>query len=157
MPIQYPPKKGSILRCDYTIGFTKPEMVKKRPVLILSPAIQGRPNLCTVVALSTTPPDQIMPYHMELTLPTRLPYPYHENQTMWVKGDMVNSVGFHRLDLLRYERNHGKRTYYMHTLPSALLDHVYACVLHGLGLSYLTKHLPSLMIEKSAALSDDPH
>lgn len=157
MPIRYHPKKGSIIRCDYSTGFTEPEMVKRRPVLVLSPDIQKRPQLCTVVALSTTPPDHIMPYHMEITLPQYLPRPYHHTKTMWVKGDMINTVAFHRLELLRYEKNQGKRTYYLHALSAKELDDVYACVLRGLGLSCLTKHLPSRMIEKSAALSNDPH
>lgn len=55
----------------------------------------------------------------------------------WVKGDMVYPVGFHRLDLIRLGARDGnnKRAYFKSRLPSALMDAVFACVLHGLNLA----------------------
>ena len=37
MPINYPPKRGQILLCDFSQGFKEPEMVKgSRPVVVIS-------------------------------------------------------------------------------------------------------------------------
>jgi mRNA interferase MazF len=140
MAIAAHPKIGTILRCDFTEGFKEPEMVKRRPVIVISPAITARPFLCTVVPLSTEPPEKEMPYHIELKKLT-LPRPYEAGPN-WVKGDMVCSVGFHRLDLIRTGKDKsGSRTYYYEQLSAEDLKGVRTCVLRALGLSVLTKHL----------------
>ena len=53
------------------------------------------------------------------------------------------AVGFHRLDLIRYEKDKfgGRRRYYTTPLSGDQIKKVRACVLHGLGLFSLTKHL----------------
>ncbi|MEQ9178418.1 MAG: type II toxin-antitoxin system PemK/MazF family toxin, partial [Nitratireductor sp.] len=33
--------------CDFNTGFRVPEMVKRRPVVVISPKIKARPRLCT--------------------------------------------------------------------------------------------------------------
>ena len=112
MPISMAPKQGTLLTCDFDQGFRVPEMVKRRPVVVLAPAIAVRKGLATVVALSTTPPTPRMAYHCEITLPRPLPPPF-DSPTMWVKGDMVVAVGFHRLDLVRIGKDKsGKRSYF---------------------------------------------
>ena len=104
MPIAEHPEPGTILRCNFDSGFKAPEMVKPRIVVVLSPKIKkGRPGLCTVVALSTTAPDPVMQYHCQLDIKPKLPHPW-ESEGIWVKGDMVYAVGFHRLDLIDSER-----------------------------------------------------
>ena len=61
------PNPGQILLCDFSVGFEKPEMVKKnRPVVILSGAIQGRDNLATIVPISSTTPEPKQLYHYKL-------------------------------------------------------------------------------------------
>lgn len=139
MPIQEHPEPGTILICDFT-GLKEPEMVKRRPVVVLSPKITARPGLCTVVAISTVIPAKVMPYHVELTL--ALPPPWHAGPN-WIKGDMVYAMGFHRLDLVRLGKStSGQRQYLFKTLPAAEMRAIRCCVLHGLGLSILTKHVP---------------
>ena len=114
MAISYHPNRGSILMCDFTHGFVNPEMDKNRPVIILSPNIRSRHNLCTVVALSTTPPETVRPYHCQIDITPPLP-PYYESQGLWVKGDMVNAVGFHRLNLIKKGKDRsGKRLSLIH-------------------------------------------
>ena len=55
---------------------------------------------------------------------------------------MINSVGFHRVDLLRMGKNErGKRLYQTEVLPMETMKLVRVCVLHGMGMSTLTKHL----------------
>lgn len=141
MPIHEHPEKGSILLCDFTNGFKNPEMDKLRPVIVLSPKIKARPHLCTVVSLSTTAPDKEMPYHAQIDINPPLPKKY-DSKGLWIKGDMVNAVGFHRLDFIRIGKDlTGKRIYYYKTISEEQLKLVKACVLRGMGLQNLTKHL----------------
>lgn len=141
MPIKEHPKKGSILFCDFNQGFKVPEMVKKRPVIIISPKMKGRFGLCTVVPLSTTEPSPRMSYHAPIEINPPLPS-FLESKELWIKGDMINTVGFHRLDFIRTGRkNNGLREYYYATLSASQMIKVKECILNSLGLSNLTKHL----------------
>ncbi len=141
MPIKEHPQKGSILLCNFNQGFQVPEMVKRRPVIIVSPRIKGRPGLCTIVALSTTEPVPKMPYHALIDIIPPLPECF-ESKGLWIKGDRVNSVGFHRLDFIRVGRNSaGKRDYYYTTISKSQMLTVKECILNALGLANLTKHL----------------
>jgi mRNA interferase MazF len=116
-------------------------MVKRRCVVVLSPRIADRAKLCTVVCLSTTAPEKPLPLHCQLDIQPKLPHPW-DSAGVWVKGDMVYSVGFHRLDLVRIGKDRsGNRIYRMNTLSPEQLKAVRCCVLRGLGLSTLTKHL----------------
>lgn len=140
MSIAEHPALGAILICDFS-GFKVPEMVKRRPVVVISPKIAARAQLCTVIALSTTDPMPRMPYHCQLRFSPLLPEPWN-NEFMWVKGDMVYSVGFHRLDLLRQgRRENGKRNYIIRCLSQDQITEVRKCFLRSIGLSALTKHL----------------
>jgi len=142
MAIQEHPLIGSILVCDFR-GFSEPEMVKRRPVVVISPKIAARPGLCTVVALSMTPPAPVLSFHCQIDIAPPLPADLFSSTGVWVKGDMVYSVGFHRLDLIRTGKTpQGKRSYYYSTLSHEQIKTIRECVLKGLGLSVLTKHLP---------------
>jgi hypothetical protein len=58
---------------------------------------------------------------------------------MWVKGDMLSTVSFDRLELLRTGRDRsGKRNYVTILLEPSQLKIVYGCVLHAIGLGHLT-------------------
>jgi len=141
MAIREHPKKGSILLCDFSEGFKRPEMIKKRPVIVLSPKIKARPNLCTVVSLSTTAPNPIMPYHAQIDIFPPLPE-YYASNNLWIKGDMVNAVGFHRLHLIGTGRgSNNQRIYYYDSLSPQQMEVVIHCVLRAMGLSFLTKHV----------------
>jgi mRNA interferase MazF len=141
MPIREHPLSGSILICDFNTGFREPEMVKRRPVVVISPKIGLRPGLCTVVALSETAPSPRMPYHCQIDIDPPLPSPLR-SVGVWVKGDMINAVGFHRLDLVRIGKDfRGKRQYRYEPLSYENIMKIRECVLKGLGMSSLTKHL----------------
>ena len=141
MAIQNHPGQGVVVFCDYSQGFVEPEMVKRRPAIVLCPPMQDRWGLCNVVALSTTPPDPVMPYNKLVKLPFMLPPPFNSEEH-WIKGDMINSVGWHRLDLVRLGKDRaGKRRYLMTPVGNDILTIARRCALHGLGLSSLTKHL----------------
>lgn len=141
MSVAFHPPQGCIVTVDYSQGFSAPEMVKLRLAVVLSPAIKARPGLATVVALSQTTPDPVMPFHCEIAIPFEMPRRWG-NASRWVKGDMVNTVGFHRMDLLRLGKDaSGQRRYQIACLPDELFRSVRRCVMHGMGLSSLTRHL----------------
>ena len=145
MAIEFHPRVGQILLCDFSRGFKEPEMVKnRRPVVVVSKAIAGRSNLVTILALSTRTPEPIRPYHYKIPK-NSMPQlgRYQENDT-WLKGDMVYTVGFHRLDLIRLNKRHpatGKRQYFQNRLDREQMREVYKCMLHGLNLGQLGKYL----------------
>jgi mRNA interferase MazF len=115
-------------------------MIKRRPVIVVSPKISLRPRLCTVVALSSSAPTPQMSYHCLLKIDPPLPEPWTGDN--WVKGDMVNAVGFHRLDFIRLGKDTtGKRLYRYETLTPEQLRQVLHCLLCGVGLARLTDHL----------------
>jgi len=141
MPISEHPAPGSILICHFDASFKEPEMVKTRCVIVLSPKIARRGRLCTVVCLSGTAPDPIQQYHARIDIRPALPHPWRSDG-IWIKGDMIYSVGFHRLDMIRAGKDRaGKRLYYYDTVSGEQLKRAKKCVLCGLGLATLTKYL----------------
>lgn len=141
MALTYHPARGSIVTVNFEPGFVAPEMVKRRLAVVISPPIRARVGLCTVVPLSTTPPQKIMPYHCTYTVPFKMPKAWG-NVERWVKGDMVTTVAWHRVDLLMLEKDkNGKRTYQTQVIDEANFAKIKCCALHGLGFSTLTKHV----------------
>lgn len=141
MAIQFYPQPGTILICDFA-GFVEPEMVKRRPVIVIGPRLRNRGNLVNIVPLSTARPGEMCPYHYKLHTVPPLPAPYDEAYH-WVKADMVYTVGFQRLFVPQRGKDEatGKRQYEIRVLEKPELDAVLACVLHGLGLERLTQHI----------------
>lgn len=140
MPLTYAPKPGTIVVCDYRNGFCVPEMVKRRPAVVISPQIQGRPGLCTLVPISSDKPRKIMSYHLELP-DLVLPHPFEEGPN-WVKADMVFAASFNRCDLIKAGKDYtGKRIYELICISDEELKAVRRAVMCSIGLSALTKHL----------------
>lgn len=133
MSLSFHPKQGTIVICDF-VGLISPEMVKRRPVVIVSPRFRGRDQLCTVVPLSKTPPEPEMPYHYKLyvnpTLPAPYAAPYH-----WVKGDMLYTLSLARLDLpFDGKTSSGKRNYITRVISPIDLLSIQQCISKGLGI-----------------------
>lgn len=142
MPIQFPVRPGTILLCNYATGFRPPEMVKRRPVIVVSPCLPHRDRLCAVAPLSTTAPAREVPYICRLELRIPLPPPFGA-LVCWAKADVIATMGFDRLDLFRTKRDFsGKRKYLHPRISDDDLRRVRVAVLHGLGLGGLTMHLP---------------
>lgn len=134
MAIQFSPAPGDILICDFSSGFRPPEMVKRRPVMVLSPRLRHRDGLCTVVPLSTTAPRRTVPYQCTVTLPFAPPPPFQATE-VWAKADMLATVAFARLDLLRSARRaDGRRAYLKIRLGDPDFSRVQDCVRIALGL-----------------------
>lgn len=137
MKIQYHPAQGTILICDFN-GLIPPEMVKRRPVVVISPNFKHRTRLCTVVPLSTTAPKRIELYHHKLTISPPLPYPYNDPH-VWVKADMLYTVSFDRLSLPFVKKeSSGKREYDVRVIDKLDLIKIQECILYGIGLNTLT-------------------
>ena len=129
MPLRFHPSPGTILMCDYGTGFILPEMVKVRPVVVVSPRFRTRPKLCTVVPLSSTEPRPRELYHHCLSAgaypPARGP--------MWAKCDMLATVSIDRLDRIKTRGRGGKRSYVTFAMPPDDMAAVMACVRVALG------------------------
>src|SRR5690348_5307086 len=124
MPLSYHPKPGTIVVCNYDTGFRPPEMVKQRPVVVISPRISSRGQLCTVVPLSTTPPAVVRPYHRSIIFSPPLPRPWC-SRIVWAKCDMVFAASFERLNLIRLPRAFGRpREYRLNTLPNNVFNEI---------------------------------
>jgi mRNA interferase MazF len=110
MALKYPVVPKTILLCDYNMGgFRAPEMVKRRPVVVLVGRLPRRDYLHTVVPLSGS--ESGANHHCRIELDEPLPGKFAQT-VWWVKADMVSTVCFERLDLFRTERDHeGKRKY----------------------------------------------
>lgn len=145
MAISIHPRQGQILLCDFSQGFRAPEMIKsRRPVVILTPSFRHRSGLVTIVPLSTVRPDPIMPFHYQLPNNCLPQIGVFQTGESWIKGDLIYTVGFHRLDLIRLgirEPSTRKRVYYRNRLSRERMKKIYSCVLHGLNLGGLSKHL----------------
>lgn len=96
MALMFQPKVGSVLMCSFE-GFVEPEMVKRRPVVVIA-RNKGNCRLVTVVPLSTTEPDFEEAYHYQL--PTN-PVPAYAAKRCWAKCDMVATVSIERMDRLK--------------------------------------------------------
>lgn len=134
MALLYAVPPGTIVLCDYNTGFMPPEMVKRRPALVVSPWLAHRDDLCTVVPLSQSAPSRTVSYQCLITLEQPLPYPF-PYATFWAKADMLATVGFRRLDLFRTERDqYGKRKYVQPKVSEEGLNRVRHCIKIALGL-----------------------
>lgn len=111
-PIKFFPRAGQIYVCDFD-GFREPEMVKKRPVIVVSPRLPHRSEIAAIVPISTTEPRHDLPFCY------RLSRNYHPNEgddvPCWVKADMLMNVGIWRLSAFKT----GRRTYAYPTLSQA--------------------------------------
>ena len=144
MAVTFHPKPGLILLCDFEPGFKEPEMVKKkRPVVVLTGAIQGRSNLVTVVPLSHTEPKPPQRYHYKIPKASLPMVGKFQDGDSWLKGDMIYTVGFHRLTLIRLGKRggDGKRLYFDGRLGREQMKLIYQCVMHGLNMSHLAGYV----------------
>jgi mRNA interferase MazF len=129
MGIKYPVSIGIILLCDYDRGgFQPPEMVKRRPAIVVSPRLPHRDGLCTVVPLSGDQPRYEVDYVVRLELNPPLPDPF-SYPVCWAKCDMLATVSLARLDFFHTGRDqYGKRKYLHPKIPAGDL----ARIRHGI-------------------------
>lgn len=131
--IDWQPQAGQILICHFGLGFQPPEMVKTRPVIVISPKVAPWTKLCIVVPISSVAPNPVLDYHFKL--PKGL-VPSEKYEESWIKGDTIMAVGCHRLDRIKT----GFRNYVSPVAPGEVLREVKRCVLHAVGMRSLTVH-----------------
>lgn len=129
--LQFQPKPGQLLVCHFGLGFQPPEMVKTRPVLVLSPKVAQWSRLCLIVPISSKAPEPVMNHHYRLPDDT---VPGNKYPESWVKGDMVTAVSCHRLDRFKV----GFRQYVAPQVSAEVLKEARRCALHALGMHSLT-------------------
>ena len=123
--------------CDFKTGFEAPEMVKKRPVVVISPWSRRHTQLFTVVPLSRTEPKPVRDYHV--LLQQNLVPGWDDD--LWAKCDFVVTVGMQRLDRIMPGRDENNKRYYVSpNVSDADLRAIQLAVLHALGYSSLTAH-----------------
>jgi len=108
-------RTGEVLICNFDTGFKVPEMVKQRPVVVVSKTSTHWRGLCTVVPFSTTVPKPKYPWHVQIIknpLYGHLPpnHPFGQDVESWAKCDMLCTVAFERLTRV-HRRVNGKRDY----------------------------------------------
>jgi uncharacterized protein YifN (PemK superfamily) len=99
--LKFQPKEGSIVYCDYA-GFVVPEMVKKRPIIVIHKHRHNSKLVC-VVPISTTEPIPILDFHIEIEKSFYMEY--LNGKKSWVKCDMINTVSLDRLYLVRDKKS----------------------------------------------------
>lgn len=108
-----------------------PEMVKPRPVIVVSPRLPHRSEIVAVVPISLTAPIHNLPFCVQLSKN------YHPNEEddlpCWAKCDMLMNLGLWRLDGFKV----GRRKYVNPQATPEDLSAVKAGVLHGLGQGHL--------------------
>src|SRR4051812_27745840 len=105
MSLLYTPSAGDILICNFPEDFKPPEMVKDRSVIVLSPQSMNRHGLVTIVPISLTAPDPVMPWHCEIS-EACMPIPLRDIQgTHWAKCDMVYTFSTTRLEMVKGKRD----------------------------------------------------
>jgi mRNA interferase MazF len=128
VPLSFHPGPGTIVICDYTTGFQAPEMVKIRPVVVISPRRRAA-QLVTVVPLSSVQPSPAEPWH-HLLSPGAYP---PARGPIWAKCDMVATVALSRLDRVKIKQG-GIRSYCVYRIAPADLSAIMAGVKAALGL-----------------------
>ncbi|MCT8970619.1 type II toxin-antitoxin system PemK/MazF family toxin [Microbaculum marinisediminis] len=132
MALKFHPRAGQIFVCDFK-GFKEPEMVKPRPVIVISPRLPYRSEIVAVVPISLTEPRHHLPFCY------RLSKNYHPDEPdglpCWAKADMLMNLGTYRLNGFKVRR----RKYEYPTLLPDDLAGVRRAVLCGLGLDRIEK------------------
>jgi uncharacterized protein YifN (PemK superfamily) len=127
MALLFHPRAGQVFMCDFS-GHKVPEMVKPRPVIIVSPRLPHRSAIVAIVPISLTPPKHSLPFCF------RLSRNYHPEEPddlpCWAKADMLLNLGTYRLTAFKV----GRRKYAYPTLSGDDLAGVRHAILCGLGL-----------------------
>lgn len=135
MPLNFHPAPGSILVCDYWHDAQPPEMIKRRPVVVVSPRARRGSGIAIVVPLSTTAPKTVLSVHVRITLADPLPKPFDADE-MWAKCDLPNAVSLTRLDRFR-ERVDGQRSFRAGECSDEQLALVQRALAHALGIPFI--------------------
>ena len=151
MAIDFSPKVGRVLECDYGC-FTlmpngkidcnpdyhlPPEMVKKRLVVVLNGKFDGKSSI--VVPLSQSRDESKIAKEMHILIPNTTIseaswYPKND-ECRWVKADLIQQVSHERLYKLRTKRGHEPIV-----LPSHLVTEIQKAVIRAINAKELLNY-----------------
>lgn len=94
--ITFSPVEGTVLVCDFSIGFRPPEVIEKRPCVVISKQRTNR-RLCVIVPISTT--ESTNRKAIVVPLPSTK-YPFLRRDS-WAKCHAPSTVSVVRLSMLR--------------------------------------------------------
>jgi uncharacterized protein YifN (PemK superfamily) len=115
------PKKRQIIMCDFgsicveqdnkdcesayqkTKCLRPPEMVKKRPVLVITARLPGCKNLITILPFSTTKPKYIQKWHYQLDKKYLPKSKWFHKKDCWVLTDRIYTVSTERTWFIKYK------------------------------------------------------
>jgi uncharacterized protein YifN (PemK superfamily) len=131
MPLTFQPKPRTVVYCDFA-GYIEPEIVKRRPVVVLA-THKRNSKLVAVVPLSTTKPDPVEAHHHRLL---QNPLPDQQAAEVWAKCDMIAVVSVERLELIRSGRRlaDGRREYLVPKIGPEQFEAIRKGVVSALGL-----------------------
>jgi len=130
LALRFPPKVGQVFVCNLK-NAVHPEIGKVRPVVVIAPRLPHRPELATVVPISTTAPIHEHPFCYKLSKNYHPEEP--DDLDCWAKADLVMSVSYQRLSPFKTDR----RKYVYPTLGATDIKGVRLAIVHGLGLHSL--------------------
>lgn len=125
MALPYLPRQGEILVCDFDESAVGAEMIKRRPVVVVSRHDAHRSQLCVVVSLSTTPPEDAKSWHH--FMPHLRITNWAADGGVWAKCDMLATVSLQRLNK-PYIRTRSGRQYVTHKLDQADMQAILGCI-----------------------------
>ncbi len=132
MGLPYLPQQGEILVCDFDDSAIGAEMIKRRPVVVVSRHEAHRSKLCSVVALSTTAPAPPLKWHHHM--PHLRVTGWSAEDGVWAKCDMLATVSLERLNKPYIKRRTG-RQYIDHQLPDQDMQAILSCIRYLLKIS----------------------
>lgn len=124
--MQHQPKVGTIINCNFE-GYISPEMLKRRPVVVLRKN-KLNSQLVTVVPISTTAPRKATNLHIEIEGPI-------DGKQAWIKCDMIYTVCLSRLSRLKQKDENGHYQWVNKSLDANLLEEVKKSIANYLGLN----------------------
>lgn len=125
MALPYLPSQGEILVCDFDDSAIGAEMIKRRPVVVVSKHEAHRGKLCTVVALSTTPPNPVESWHHNM--PHLRVTGWVADEGVWAKCNMLSTVSLERLNK-PYRRHKSGRQYISHSMSPDDMAAILKCI-----------------------------
>ena len=110
MALRFSPRAGTLAICRFPSPGTAvgAEMVKTRPVIVVSRVLHGRHGVATVVPVSMTRPSEPRLWHVRVP-ESAMPRGWKElSGDRWAKCDMVTTVSLERLSMAEVRRHDGK-------------------------------------------------
>ena len=95
--ISFVPAAGLVLLCNFSTGFQAPEMIKIRPVVVISERDRNR-DTCIVVPVSSVLPRDARAVFVALDSNK---YAFFQKPDNWAKCETINAVRVQRLFRLR--------------------------------------------------------